>query len=42
MTCIHDNRPSRCRMCAQDRLEERYGVPEDHIESSDADEEIED
>lgn len=36
MTCKHGN-SGRCRMCRQDRLEERYGVPEDHIGDTEED-----
>lgn len=36
MACQH-GKTGNCRICRQNRLEERHGVPEDHIETEEDD-----
>ena len=37
MACAHGRRRGHCRICELEELERYYGVPEDHIDSKEGD-----
>ena len=39
MSCLHDRPRGRCIICRMERQERDYGVPEDHIEEEEDDDE---